>query len=78
MSSLRQRCDQLLVDRATGDLDGKERQELDRILALHPEWDDDGYELALAELDLAWCEESPLPGRVRQRLIHAGTLWRRM
>lgn len=77
MNPLRQRCEELLADRATGDLDTTKREELDHILTLHPEWDDDSYELMLAQLDVAWSGGAALPESLRQRLIQAGAAWRR-
>lgn len=78
MSASRQRCLELLADRATGDLDVARRLELDTILRQHPEWDDDAYELAAAALDLALAGQAPaMPDSVRQRLVATSRSWTR-
>ncbi len=76
MNSSRERCIELLADRATHDLDDRRRRELNAILDAHPEWDDDGYELATAVLDLL-VEASPttMPDAVRQRLAGTALSW---
>jgi hypothetical protein len=71
----------LLADRATQQLDAAEREELDRLLADHPELDDESFELAAAAADLALAGPGalagepfgqplgePLPARVRARV----------
>jgi hypothetical protein len=76
MNGLRQRCIELLADRATRDLDDDRRRELNAILHQHPEWDDDSYELVAAALDLAIASEaSTMPGSVRQRLAQTSRSW---
>ncbi len=76
MSALHERCLALLADRATRDLDDAGRRELDAILREHPEWDDDGFDLAAAALDLALHPTiSSMPESVRQRLANLARSW---
>lgn len=76
MNPARERCIELLIDRATHDLSAAGRSELEAILREHPEWDDDGFELAAASLDLAAAPETQtMPEAVRQQLARTAQSW---
>ena len=65
----RQRYEQLLADEATHDLTAETRKELDHLIARHPDWCDDTFELAAAALHLAMQERvDVMPEHLRQRL----------
>jgi hypothetical protein len=69
MSDRRERCEQLLADQATHDLNAEESRELDRLLRQNPHWRDDGFELAAAALHLALQQQlEVMPAHLRQRL----------
>ena len=73
---LRRRLQELLAVRATQGLDAAERQELEAILKVHPDWDDEGYDLAAAALDLALQSQPPeLPTALQQRLQAQARSW---
>ena len=70
------RFQELLIDRATQGLDAGERRELERILETHPEWDDEGFDLAAAALDLALQRHVPdIPPAVKRRLEARSRTW---
>lgn len=65
----RDRITMLLAERATEGLDAARRSELERLLAEHPEWADDTFELAAAAIDEALAGPTePLPDHLRARL----------
>ena len=69
MNRRRVRFEQLLADRATGDLTPAAQAELQQILSDYPEWEDQSFELAAAALIVAMAEElEAMPDEVRQRL----------
>lgn len=66
----RDRLKELLAWRATHDLNAAEELELEGLLAEHPDWEDEGFELAAAALELAWADEAePLPEHLRRKLL---------
>jgi len=76
MNATHARCIELLIDRATHDLSESGRGELEAILHEHPEWDDDGFELVAASLDLVVGAEShALPDRVYRKLTRTAHAW---
>lgn len=71
------RLQELLATRATQGLDGAGHHELKQILLVHPEWDDEGFDLAAAALDLALQHEAPdIPRALKQRLESMARTWR--
>lgn len=76
MNDARLRCEELLIDRATHDLDAEAREELDVLLREHPEWDDDSFELAASALDLALQPDiQPIPDTLRVQLHAQARGW---
>ena len=70
------RLQELLAARATQGLDDAGQQELQRILTAHPEWEDDGFDLAAAALDLALQQEvTEMPRALKQRLQARARTW---
>lgn len=66
----RDRVEQLLAERATEGLDADRAAELDRLLAAHPEWADDTFDLAAAAIDQALSgPPEAMPGELRDRLV---------
>lgn len=72
--SAEERIDELLLDRATEGLASETEAELERLLAEHPDLDDDGYELAAAAVELAAAEPGgeAMPEALRSRLESEG------
>jgi len=76
MNPTHERCVALLIDHATQDLSAAGRSELEAILREHPEWDDDGFELVAACLDLAvGVKTQAMPDSVRQQLSKTAQSW---
>jgi hypothetical protein len=76
MNDARLRCEELLIDRATHDLDAAAREELDALLRAHPEWDDDSFELAASAFDLALgADIEPMPESLRNQLYAQARGW---
>jgi len=73
---LHRRLQELLAMRATQGLDAAECRELEDILKVHPDWDDEGFDLAAAALDLALQSPPPeLPTALQQRLQAQARSW---
>lgn len=69
MRSTRQRLDELLLARATTGLRSSEAAELARLIAAHPEVDQDAYDHAAAAVCLATLDTSEaLPDSVWEKL----------
>ena len=70
----RTRIEELLADRATGDLSPADAAELKELLREHPELDADAYERVAAELaaGLAGIEPDTLPEALADRLVKDG------
>ena len=68
MSESHERVQDLLSMRATEGLSYGDERELDALLLQNPEWDDDGFELAAAAIQLAWTERLEMPLALRQRI----------
>jgi len=69
MRDLRRRLDELLLARATGSAGAVELEELARLLAEHPDIDDDAYERAAAAICLATLDTAePMPPSLRDKL----------
>lgn len=64
------RLGDLLADRATGDLGGESRLELQGLLAAHAGGDDDSFDLAAAAIDLVFLDTTePLPRYLYDRVL---------
>jgi anti-sigma-K factor RskA len=70
----RTRIEELLADRATGDLSPSDAVELSELLREHPELDGDAYERTAGELaaGLAGLDPDTLPGELADRLVRDG------
>jgi hypothetical protein len=70
--TLRQRLDDLLVDRATGGLDRKDALELEGMLSVLPDSEADRMDLATAAFDLSLSEDlnEELPKELRGRIAN--------
>ena len=68
------RIEELLADRATGDLSPEDAAELNKLLQEHPELDADAYERVAAELaaGLAGAAPDTLPDALADRLVADG------
>jgi len=77
MKALRQRCRDLLADRATHDLSVADQRELESILAGHPEWEEqEAQEITAAALHLAWLGSADrIPADVLQRVRQRAGRW---
>ena len=72
-SDIRERLEELLACRATEGLTPEEASELRFLLAQHPELSEDTFDLAAAELDLAFGGvDVPLPDGLHERILRRG------
>ena len=72
----RRRLQELLATRAVQGLDAAQTRQLQQILKGHPEWDDEGFDLAAAAIDLALQRQLPEPpAALKERLTARARTW---